>query len=297
MITENIIAKYKKIYKLPELEYEERMSNSFFKLCKKKHYFVIVSIYNLKQEILLIRYFNKSIGWELPGGYIINNESMEQTISRITHDETGLDIDELLPVAIVRNIFKYGNKTIIHSGIAFMALSRGGVKFYPKNAQTCFASIIPQKIAYQNDKIISIVKQKLNAKKCAPPFREIDSLKNKKFSITYFLHKYIIKHIGSISSSKIKKSVFSLIREWPKTILDVSCGESSIINELCNKYKPEICIGNDISWKAITLMKKKNPTVLFTNHNVLDLPYKMKFDLVIFKNTLHHIEKCRQKKP
>ncbi len=295
MITENIITKYKKIYELPKLEYEERVSDSFLKLYKKKHYFVIISVYNLKREILLIRDFNKSIGWELPGGYVRDNESMEQTINRVAHDETGLKIDELLPVAIVKNIFKYNNKTITHSGIAFMALSRGNVKLYPKNIQTFFASSIPQKVAYQNDKIISIVKQKLSAKRCTPPFEEIDSFKNKKFSIIYFLHKYIVKHIGNLSSLKIKEAIFSLIEERPRTILDASCGESSIINELYSKYKPEICVGNDISWKAITLMKNKNSAVLFTNHNVLDLPYKIKFDLVIFKNTLHHIEKRRQK--
>jgi chemotaxis methyl-accepting protein methylase len=42
-------------------------------------------------------------------------------------------------------------------------------------------------------------------------------------------------------------------------------------------------------------MKNKNPSVFFTNHNVLNLPYRIKFDLVIFKNTLHHIKKEHQK--
>ena len=42
-------------------------------------------------------------------------------------------------------------------------------------------------------------------------------------------------------------------------------------------------------------MKNKNSAVFFTNHNVLNLPYEIKFDLVIFKNTLHHIEKRYQK--
>ena len=295
MINENIIAKYKKIYELPELKFEERVSSDFFKFCEKKHYFVIVSVYNLKKEILLIRDFNKAIGWELPGGYVRDNENMEQTINRISHDETGLDIDELLPIAIVKNIFKCDDKIITHSGIAFMALSRGEVKPYPKNIQAYFMSDIPKKVAYQNDKIISIVKQRLNTKRCNLPFEEIDSLKNKKFPIIYFFHKYVIKHIGNLSSKKIKRVIFSLINGRPKTILDASCGESSIINELYMKYKPDLCIGNDISWKAITLMKNKNPAVFFTNHSVLNLPYKTKFDLVIFKNTLHHIEKKYQK--
>jgi len=292
MINESVIAKYKKIYELPELKHEEKVSGEFFESYKRRHYFVIVSIYNLKDEVLLIRDFNKAIGWELPGGYVNNNESIEEAINRITLNETGLNIDELSPVAIIKNIFKCGDKKIIHSGIAFMALSRGSVKAYPKNFQAHFTNEIPKKIAYQNDKILSLVRERLR-NKVHPPFEEIDSVK--KFSLLYLLHRYVIKHIGNFSSRKIKRVIFDLIEGKPNSILDASCGESSIVNELYEKYKPEICIGNDISWKTITLMKNKNPSVFYTNHNVLNLPYKIKFDLVIFKNTLHHIKKEHQK--
>lgn len=295
MVTESIISKYKKIYELPELKYEERVSDNFFELCKKKHHFVVISIYNLKNENLLIRDFNKAIGWELPGGYVNDGESIEEAVSRIVLNEVGLEIDELSPVAIIKNIFECGDKMIVHSGIAFMALSRGSVKLYPKNFQAYFTSSIPEKIAYQNYKILSIVKNNLSAKIHEPPFREIDSIKSKNFSTPYLFHKYVIKHIGNLSSRKIKRAIFDLIEGTPMSILDASCGESSIVNELSEKYKPNICIGNDISWKTIALIKNKNSSVFFTNHNVLSLPYKIKFDLVILKNTLHHVEGRYQK--
>lgn len=295
MMTESIISKYKKVYELSELEHEEEISSDFFKLCKRKHYFVIVSIYNLKNEILLIRDFNKMIGWELPGGYVNDDESIEEAVNRITLSETGLHIDELFPVAIVKNIFRCGDKKIVHSGIAFMALSRGSIKTYPQNFQTHFTSGAPEKIAYQNNKIFSIVQKRLNNTIHQLPFEEIDSVKNKNFSLLYLFHKYVIKHIGNLSSRKIKRVIFDLIERRPRSILDASCGESSVINEFYEKYKPDICIGNDISWKAITLIKNKNSSIFFTNHNVLNLPYKIKFDLVIFKNTLHHIDKEHQK--
>ena len=70
MVTENIINTYKTVYDLPELKYEEQVPDGFFKLYKKKNYFVVVSIYNLKHEHLLIRDFNNGVGWELPGGSI-----------------------------------------------------------------------------------------------------------------------------------------------------------------------------------------------------------------------------------
>lgn len=295
MTAESVIVKYKKIYELPELKYEEKVSGEFFELYKRKHYFVIVSIYNLKNEILLIRDYNKAIGWELPGGYIYDGESIGEAVNRITLNETRLDIDELSPVAIIKNIFRCGDKKIVHYGIAFMALSRGNVKTYPKNFQTNFTNGTPEKIAYQNDKIISIVRKQLSNKVNQPPFEEIDNVKNKNFSLLYLLHRYVVKHIGNFSSRKIKRVIFDLIEGRPKSILDASCGESSIINEFYEKYKPDICIGNDISWKVITLIKNKNPSIFFTNHNVFNLPYKIKFDLVIFKNTLHHIDKKYQK--
>ncbi len=290
---ESVIAKYKKVYELPKLEYEEKVSGEFFDLYKRKHYFVIISIYNLKNEILLIRDFNKAVGWELPGGYVNDDESIEESINRIALNETGLSIDELSPVAVIKNIFRCGDKKIVHSGLAFMALSRGSVKTYLKNFQAHFTSGTPEKIAYQNDKVLSIMRKQLSNKTHYPPFEEIDSVNN--FSTLYLLHKHVIRHIGSSSSRKIKRVIFDLVEGKPKSILDASCGESSIINELYKKYKPEICIGNDISWKAITLIENKNSSVFFTNHNVLNLPYRIKFDLVIFKNTLHHIEKEHQK--
>ena len=296
MITENIINTRKNVYDLPELEYEEEVPDGFFKLYNKKHYFVIVSIYNLRHEHLLIRDFNKGVGWELPGGSINFGESIEDAVNRIVLNETGLEIDELSPVAIVKNIFRYSNRRITHRGIAFMALSRGKLKSYPINIQTCFTKQIPKRIAYQNDSILKLVRGKIDAIKYSPPLKEIESIKVKNFPLLYLLHKHVIKHVGNLSSKKIRKVVFSLVDGRPKTILDASCGDSSIINELYERYKPDICIGNDISWKTITLTKKKYPEVTFTNHNVLDMPYKVKFDLVIFKNTLHHIEKRHQKK-
>ncbi len=291
MFTEAIIGKYKKLYDLPELNYEERVSGKFFEFYRRRHHFVIVSVYNLKNEILLIRDFNKVIGWELPGGYVNNGESIEEAINRITADEIRLEIDELSPVAVIKNIFRYKNNKIVHSGIAFMALSRGHTKPTSKNIQSRFTSSTPKKVAYQNATILSLVRKRLARIKNKPPFGEIDSVKGKRFFLFYLLHKYVIKRIGNLSSIKIRTKLFGLIEGKPKTILDVSCGEDPVINELYKKYKPDICVGNDISWKTITFIQNRNPAIFFTNHNALNLPYKIKFDLVVFKNTFHHIKR------
>ncbi|OHA17558.1 MAG: hypothetical protein A3H57_00765 [Candidatus Taylorbacteria bacterium RIFCSPLOWO2_02_FULL_43_11] len=287
-MSEDELATYKKIYALPEFEHEESVSSKFMELCKRTHYFVVIAIYNPKKEILLIRDFNKAIGWELPGGYVNDRESIEEAINRIALNETGLSLDEVAPVAILKNIFKCGYDKVSHFGIALMALSREDVKAYPKNIQAYFTCSSSEKIAYQNDKILSLVHKHLSDKACQPPFEEIDSAK--KYSLPYVLHRHVIKRIGNISSRKIESAIFDLIEGAPKSILDASCGENTIINELYNKYRPDICIGNDISWKSIMLIKKRNSAVLFTNHNVLELPYRYKFDLVPpFRSQLGHL--------
>lgn len=46
MLPGNIITIYKEVYKLPELVYEERVSEDVFCFYKKTHYFVAVVVYN-----------------------------------------------------------------------------------------------------------------------------------------------------------------------------------------------------------------------------------------------------------
>lgn len=292
MLIKKTIVVYKEIYNLPELVYKEQVSDDFLQFYKKVHYFVIISVYNTKKEILLIRDFNKNVGWEIPGNNIDENESIENAIHKVAVKEIGLEIDELEPIAIVKNFFICGEKMILHTGIAFIASSRGGgILKFPSNIQSLFTNKVKIKTAYQNDKIIDLALERIKTKKNEPPYEEIESVSSKKFISLYNIHKYFIKLIGNISSRKIKKEIFKTISGKPKSILDVSCGDSELISTLCKKYKPEICVGNDISWKSISLIKNKNPDVVFTNHNILNLPYKKVFDLVIFKNTLHHIDK------
>jgi len=224
---------YKKLYNLPTLRQEETVSDSsLFRLYDRRHYFVVIVIYNLKGQCLLIRDFNKNIGWELPGGFIQDEEVIEDSVNRVVLSETGLEVDELCPIAIVENIFKHKNKKISHFGLSFMALSRGKVKNFPSNIQSSFSKNIANKIAFQNEKIVKIARDKLTSKKRQPPFSEIDNIKRNDFSFVHMLHESILKKIGRSSSIKIRDKIFQLVNNHPKTILDVSCGDNSLINEL-----------------------------------------------------------------
>jgi ubiquinone/menaquinone biosynthesis C-methylase UbiE len=294
MKLEKLIELYKKTYNLPVLIYKKKISAKLASLYKKKHFFVVICIYNKKNQIFLIRDFNKNIGWELPGGYVEDYQDIISSLHDITLRETGLEINEIEPIAIVKNNFAYKNKIIENIGIAFRSNVKGIIKDYPENIKGCFVSDFPHQLAYQNNRIIKLAQKNIKLKKHAIPQREIDCIKNKNFALFHILHSLFIKPLGIFSSKKIENKLISLISGKPKSILDVSCGDNNLINKLYQKYSPELCIGNDISWKTISLLKNKDNNVIFTNHNLLDIPFKRKFDLVIFKNTLHHIARKEQ---
>lgn len=287
----DIIKIYKILYNLPKLTHKERVNFDFFRLCKKDYRFVIICIYNEKREFLLIRDFNKNIGWELVGGYIEKNERIEKAVNRIPLEETGLVIDELQPIAIINNHFEWNNKIISHLGIAFSALARGRIKPQPENIEIIYTKNIPEIIAYQDRKILKIAKPLIENKPFEPPYDEIES--GKKFFLFYWINKHLVKNIiGNFASRQIQEKIVKLISSFnnPKSIIDISCGDDDFIFKLEKLYNPEICIANDISWKALSSIidKNKKSKIIFTNHNILDLPFIKKFDLVIFKNTLHH---------
>lgn len=285
---------YKKLYNLPEFTSKEKVNFDFFKLCKRDYRFIIICIYNEKEEILLLRDFNKSIGWELTGGYVREHEEIEDAANRIVLEETGLTVDELQPIALVKNIFEYEAKAIKHYGIAFVAAIRGKIKFQPDNIKIFFTKEINDKIAYQNKTIFDEAKRVLRNNIFKIPYEEIDSVKT--FFPWHIFNKYFVKILSRFASKKIRNNVIKLISGKPRSILDVACGDDTLIIELEKIYKPDICVGNDISWKTISLIKRRdnNRHVLFTNHNIFNLPFKYIFDLVIFKNTLHHIHDSEQ---
>ncbi len=294
MSNKNIIDTYKNIYNLSELTYKEEVDFDFFRLCKAEYNFVVISVYNERKEMLLLRDLNKNIGWELIGGYIKENENIEDAVNRIILKEAGLAVDELEPIAVLNNIFTWNNNSILHHGIAFVALSRGRIKSQPENVKIIYTKDLPDVMVYQNKRILDIVKKIINNKAFNPPYEEIEI--TKRFFLAHIINKHVVHVVGYLASRKIKKKILGLIFDKPKSIIDVCCGDDDFIFKLEKLYNPEICIANDISWKVLSLLKnkQKKSEVFLTNHNVITTPFNKKFDLVIFKNTLHHIPKNEQ---
>lgn len=287
---DDIIETYKELYNLPELSHRESVDPDFFRSCRENYKFVVISIYNEKKEFLLLRDLNKDIGWELIGGYLEKNERLEDGVNRIISRETGLSVDELQPTVLVNNNFEHGGRTVSHCGIAFTARARGEIKPQTENIRTAYSGAIPEKMAYQNRRILQESMDRISRKPFGAPTEEIES--SKRFFLSHFINKYVIRSVvGRISSDCIKKETLKLISGNPRSIIDLSCGDDDFIFDLEKKYLPDVCLANDISWKLISLIKEKDKkgNIIFTNHDISDLPFKKKFDLAIFKNTFHHI--------
>ncbi len=119
--------------------------------------------------------------------------------------------------------------------------------------------------------------------------KEKDSIK--KYWFMYVLHNFLVKRIFVKSSINLKNKIKALIFGAPKKILDVACGDDDLILEVCLKFNTEMCIANDLSPKLTSLMTTDDTNVTYTNFNILSKPFKENFDLVLCKNTLHHIPK------
>ncbi|MBI4100147.1 methyltransferase domain-containing protein [Candidatus Microgenomates bacterium] len=89
---------------------------------------------------------------------------------------------------------------------------------------------------------------------------------------------------------KEKQILAEILKENPKKILEVGCGEgANIVNLKKLGFKGEVT-GVDFSRPKITFARKKSPFAKLIVANAYKLPFKKKqFDLVFAKNLLHHV--------
>lgn len=288
--------RYLSLYDLPEIKHKERVSEEFFQHCKENIRFVVLAICNRNGETLYLRYFNKNVGWELPGGFIDQNESLVDAINRIVKDEAGTEIDEVQPIAYLENSFSCGDETVKHQGIGFVAITDEEEASNTDNIKRCFSHNIPDNMAYQDEEVVRAAKPQIEEKIGNLPTDEIDS--SREFYLSHLVHKHLINRLfGERASRKQKKALVNEIDTAPSSILDAACGDDNTIFKLEKEFNPQLCLANDISWKTISVVRNKfdEDDIIFTNHNVLSLPYKKKFDLILFKNSLHHIDNSKQK--
>lgn len=288
---EQTIKAFQVLHELPFIDNTELISSSFYNYCLKGKYFVVIALYNENRDFFIQRDFAKrNQTWELVGGWIKQDETVDQALDRIVAKETGSILVEATPVAIVKNNYLSDQKeNIFHVGLAFM----GRVLRDKTESQNGVFSDTCEKLLNKNDmKIWRLAKIILEHKVIEPPIREIENSSHGK--LVTFINRFVVKPISYNFSSKILsreicKAVIGENSSRNKKVLDVACGDDRSISLIANKVN--LFVANDISRLSMSgLVKKfKRNNVFFTNQNLLELNFKTEFDVVICKNVMHHM--------
>jgi len=296
--TDNLIRRYISLYSLPSYSKEWTVDPQFFLHSTRSVKFVVIALYNAKKEFFAIYSPHElkpglPVGWRFLGGPILihKKELIEEAVNRIVRLETGVDVAELEPIASLKQIYHWGDNAIEHIGLAFMARAVREPKLSNlSQRQYKFHLNPPDKMAFLNRKIFIIAQERLSQKYFEPPLEEVNPTRGDR--LFYPLHRFIVKPLLYLFVSRpLKRKIRSFIGD-AKTVLDVSAGDDKLIIEIAVKNDVQLCVANDISWRRMASLREKarrrHIGMIFTNHNMAELPFKKKFDVVICKNSLHH---------
>lgn len=286
---QQLINWYINLYHLQQISNRIDVSRDLFNYCQRGQTFVLVILVNTKGQIYFRTPLDHPVYWELPGGFVENSDvSLEAAAARIVQRESSLRVDEIRPLAVVQNEFVYQKKSHVHCGLVYIALVRT-----PKNQVKTdfhlgeFASTVPSRTAETDQAISQLAFDYLKTHSFNPPFNEIDQSSG--LGWRHFIHHLLIQPVQRLlSSSRIRVAITKALTG--KTIIDVSCGDDTFIVNLANTRPAIEFVANDIVWPLVSKLatKARYQNIIFTNHDIKQLPYQDKFDTVIFKNSLHH---------
>jgi len=132
-----------------------------------------------------------------------------------------------------------------------------------------------------------------------------NEIKREPYFFRHLIHKKIISRIFQrFSSKKIRATIHDMIRklgfnpEKAYKIIDVSCGYDDLLIELAKKFKKSKVFGNDLCDKQLLSLPRKIKlnNITLTTQNILSPEFcqKENYDLIICKNTLHHLPRISQ---
>lgn len=285
---------YNKLYNLKSITRTVQVTKEYFDYCKNKRNFIIIVLYNKNGRVYLKE--NGINQFTFLGGEVFKNESIRESVKRIiTHLVEKNTIEELEPIAISKNIFKYGKETIEHLGLVVMARidlkanSKIEKKFYTINESV--SECINQ---FSDKKILEMFLERFSNIVCYNnyEFQDKEIEVNKKYKSRYQFHNEVIKKYILTSKRKKKNELIKMMSQKTSgcsTFLDVSCGDNSLLFSLNYDSNFNFIVANDISWSQIELIPPQE-NVIFTNHNAITFPFRDNaFDFVYCSNTLHHI--------
>lgn len=295
-----IFSKYQKLYDLPLEIFEIKVSKGLMEYCRNKNFFVLLLIYDSEGKVYMDRVMGKSLSWELPGSSIKIDETVFETIRRVSKNLAyNIEIGDLEPISRINNIYRYDEERVVHQGLVFIARLRNEKEIDKTILKGRFIEIDEEEIKFigreASQNIIRIFKNRFKSIKnrATQDFQEKEIATNEKYEKRYLLHEKIMKKYILTKKVKKKKEFNSLIEGMigvPNNIIDISCGDDNFICELQKKKEIKTVVGNDISWSQVERLNKKYNDVIFTNHNDSNMPFKNdSFEVAYCSNTLHHM--------
>lgn len=317
---DDLFGAYRTLYPgIEEIASEHELEDEHsFQYCEERKYFVLVVPYTAQKLLLVERTFHADkISWELIGGSV--RRDLEETFvdAAARHAERvipTIQLGEIEPLAFLRNTFSYGGASVEHHGLAFAARVRNT---YPmrerKQAIHSRGFFIPHSddapafSLTHNRQVVEKARGYLNELNVdeAP---ELEVAENLKYRRRYRLHDRLIKplfrHAPTGPFEHSLDEVDGEIVKWlqpdkAERILDVACGDNTLLVDLAGKQDVPLVVTNDVSWSQVAQLndqlrsgpyRNRESLVVFTNHDARRLPFGDKFfDAALCKNTLHHM--------
>jgi ubiquinone/menaquinone biosynthesis C-methylase UbiE len=315
-LLKSLFKTYKDIYQLPEFIHEDPdVVPEAFEYAKKRLYFVILVLHTTQGYVCFQRSFDHGhLSLNLPGAsiHLGKDDTIITAIERVAiRSFKGAKIADIAPIISLTNKFYCQNgETFEHYGLGVRALLLNDIQdvknvsrevlYKGKFSKDFPSKNIPHAPARETYKVF---KDWFNEKQYATYINEIEA--QNKYFWRYTFHQSFVNPIlkvfsywiGKHSIKDIKNKMLDKVGSAYKAI-DIACGDDKgIFDHLCNV---NLFVANDISSDQIISMKKKydslhsklpkSSSLMFTNHDCLDLPFGDKvFDVAICRNVLHHM--------
>jgi ubiquinone/menaquinone biosynthesis C-methylase UbiE/ADP-ribose pyrophosphatase YjhB (NUDIX family) len=291
---------FQALFRLASLKYDRSVSSAKMFGKKINPYFVIACIHNHRNQILGI-HDGTGEEWYLPGNYLACGENLLECLHRVVTRRTGMQIDVARPFAVLEHTFKSEREQVVQSGVAFLVRARPSppVSFFRDLAKDWFdvTTVDSRQWYMQNAEVIRSACKTLETTVTPHevPIDEVDA--SFSHGWRYELHARVFSPVfRHFASNIIGKRIRKIMHHLPAfgSVLDAACGTDRTIVALSRDFEGVEIYANDLSWEYLRQLAKHDEKrrIIFLNQDLSAFGFKpeTRFDVVLFKNTLHHIK-------
>ena len=263
-------------------------------------FFVIACIYNHRNQILGI---HDGIGeeWYLPGNYLACGENLLECLNRVVTRRTGMHIDVARPFCMLEHTFRSDLEQVVQCGVAFLVKARPSrtLNFYRDLPKEWFDETSARgKTWYmQNAEIIRLACETIAGFPSSHevPTDELDSSLSDGWR--YHLHTSVLSPLlHCLASNLVAARISRIMARLPAfgSVLDAACGTDKTIVNISKAFPGADIYANDLCWEYLRQLavEDDNRRIIFLNQDISDFGFRpgTAFDVVLFKNTLHHLK-------